>query len=472
MQITEMVDATVYSRKRGTSLALPNALRSKNFTKSLISGASVVDSTNGAVLHTRDNIYVLAPGYEWNGDIIIEGVRNNNLFLIPATDDDLQVLKFARECEKAPELKSPGTCMYTTFSGDIPLDVLMHQRFGHRSMSRLRTVFKDKLDSTCGTKCTCHSCCSVKLKAGTFKRTTPPTEYRPGGRIDADDVPKRIKSKAGNIHTEFVIDYSSRRIFLTFLKSKSEVASAIKDVKAKIENLTGKPVQVIQCDAGPWNTTPLLIDDCKRTGTQVRTANPGDLKQNGFCERHIGIWKQVGFLIDHHAGGLPPSFWEYKERQAALILNLWPNYKREDGSYWSPTDLWNDVRDIDRGSRLRVYGCLAYIYVHEKDRMRGINGHRAVYLGEFCSKSIDRKAFVFLDLDTKTIVSSCQCIFIETELPFRTSNWISRPILDEYEQYVDQTAKGDDSQTGGEEENNGLSPIRYQFLNLFLNLVP
>ena len=195
----------------------------------------------------------------------------------------------------------------------------------------------------------------------------------------------------------------------------------------------------------------------------MRTANPGDLQQNGFCERHIGIWKQVGFLIDPHAGGLPPSFWEYKELQAALILNLFPNYKQEDGSYWSPMDLWMHAKDADRSSRLRIYGCSAYIYLHEKDRMQGINAHRAVYLGEFSGKSVDRKAFIFLDLETRTIVSSCQCHLIEIEFPFRTKNWMSKPIFDEYEHYEDQTSKVlEDSQFGGgkdEQVDHPLSPI-------------
>ena len=304
MIVTKMIDAFVPSTSnRNVSLALSNSLRSKNFTKSLISGSSVVDSTGGAVIQTRDDLYVLAPGCSWNGEVIVRGVRNKNLYLIPSSSDDFKLLKLARDAEKAiyPTYMTTQVeeCIdnwtdfgsevnFTTFSGGLPTDWLLHQRFGHRSMKKVRKVFVNDLDKYCGTECTCHSCCTIKLKAATFKRTKPPTEYLPGERLDADDVPKRIRSKAGNLHTEFIIDYSTRRIFLVFLKSKAEVAEAIRTVKRRVETMTSRPVKVIQCDASPCNTTALIINDCKLTGTQLRTANPGDLKQNGFCERAFG----------------------------------------------------------------------------------------------------------------------------------------------------------------------------------------
>jgi len=81
------------------------------------------------------------------------------------------------------------------------------------------------------------------------------------------------------------IDDHSRKTWIYFLKTKYEVFDHFREVKALVENATGKKIKVIHLDNGGEYIDKYFIDFCAKEGIKREWTTPYNPQQNGVVER-------------------------------------------------------------------------------------------------------------------------------------------------------------------------------------------
>jgi len=81
------------------------------------------------------------------------------------------------------------------------------------------------------------------------------------------------------------IDDCRRKVWLYFLKHKSETFTRFKEFKAKAEKQSGRFVKVLRYDGGGEYGSREFADFCKHHGIEKKTTTRYTPKQNGVVER-------------------------------------------------------------------------------------------------------------------------------------------------------------------------------------------
>ena len=164
-----------------------------------------------------------------------------------------------------------------------------------------------------GNQCTgkvdfCEHCIFGKQKKVSFSKAT----HRTKGTLDYihSDLwgPSRIPSKGGCYYMLTIIDDFSRKLWVYFLKNKSEAFSKFKEWKILIENQTGRKVKRLRTDNGLEFCSNEFNDFCKKEGIARHLTIPGTPQQNGVAERmNKMILERVRRMLSHY--GLGKGFW-------------------------------------------------------------------------------------------------------------------------------------------------------------------
>ena len=104
------------------------------------------------------------------------------------------------------------------------------------------------------------------------------------------------------------IDDFSRNTWIVFLKAKGEVFKCFKELKALVENKTGKKMKVLRSDNGGEYTSGKFVYFCASEGIWREFTVPYTPQQNGVVERKNGaiIGATRAMLHDQ---GLPLFLW-------------------------------------------------------------------------------------------------------------------------------------------------------------------
>jgi Integrase core domain len=115
-------------------------------------------------------------------------------------------------------------------------------------------------------------------------------------------------------------DDFSKRVFVYFLKSKSEVTEKCVELKNMVENQTGSKIKILRSDNGSEYVNKEMAKFLKSNGIIHQTTNVYTPQQNGVAERmnRTLVEKAKCFLIDL---GLKKSFWAEALNTAAYIIN-------------------------------------------------------------------------------------------------------------------------------------------------------
>ena len=85
--------------------------------------------------------------------------------------------------------------------------------------------------------------------------------------------PMQEKLVAGSLYFLTFIDNFSRKIWVYFIKYKSETFSKFKEFKAEVEKQSGKFIKVLRFDKGGEYESNEFIDFCKRHGIKKTNNN-------------------------------------------------------------------------------------------------------------------------------------------------------------------------------------------------------
>lgn len=143
-----------------------------------------------------------------------------------------------------------------TLEGKLPAEktMLWHMRFGHTSEKGLRTLKTKNLIeglNDCNLEFDfCEHCVYGKQNHVQFYSSS----HKSSRLLDLihSDVfgPVKVPSISSSIYFVSFIDDYSRRTWIYFLKSKTQVFSRFKEFKALVENQTGKRIKCVRTDNG------------------------------------------------------------------------------------------------------------------------------------------------------------------------------------------------------------------------------
>ena len=89
------------------------------------------------------------------------------------------------------------------------------------------------------------------------------------------------------------IDYFSRYTWAFFIKKKSEVLEKFIELKALIENASGKKIKTLRSDNGKEYVSNELLEICSDNGIQIQHSVPYTPEKNGVVERKNRSLKEM-----------------------------------------------------------------------------------------------------------------------------------------------------------------------------------
>ena len=325
--------------------------------------------------------------------------------------------KVSRDTKVMAEGKKVGS-LYLTSQGIGTLAVadskadssLWHCRLGHMSekgMKVLQTNGKlpglESVDFDI-----CEDCIFGKQKRVSFQKGGRPPKAHKLELVHTDVWgPSRVRSLGGSYYFVTFIDDHSRKVWVYFMKQKSEVFEVFKKWKALVENETDLKLKRLRSDNGGEYELTEFKEFCGANGIRLERTPAGTPQLNGVAERMNRTLTERARSMRIHAG-LPKCFWADAVSTAAYLINLGPSVPLNFGI---PEEVWSG-KEVNL-SHLRVFGCVSYVHVNDEKRDKlDPKSVKCVFIGY----GGDDFGYRFYDYTHKKIIRSRDVVFSERAL--------------------------------------------------------
>jgi len=199
-----------------------------------------------------------------------------------------------------------------------------HRMLGHMSLDKMRKTAK--LEALAGLEISqltgdinCRECKLEKFVSLPCKEREPPTKYLPGEKFHVDITGDYgTVSIHGNKYAILFKDDRTVWKYISFVRSKSDVAEKVKDFIRMIQRQTSVKVKVLKTDGGTEYKP--LNSFLKRHGIVHRVTPPYSPQQNGTVERGMREFKD-GVRTMLRAANFPKFLWELAASVAVHTLN-------------------------------------------------------------------------------------------------------------------------------------------------------
>ena len=196
----------------------------------------------------------------------------------------------------------------------------------------------------------CKSCILGKQKMVSFSKTsrTPKAEKLELVHTDLWG-PSLVASFGGSRYYITFIDDSSKKVWVYFLKNKSDVSETFKKWKAIVETETSFKVKCLRSDNRGEYIDGGFSEYCAIQGIRMEKTIPGTPQQNGVAERMNRTLNERARSMRLHAG-LPKTFWADVISTVAYLINRGPSIPME---FRLPEEVWSG-KEV-KFSRLKVF---------------------------------------------------------------------------------------------------------------------
>ncbi|KAE8705427.1 Endomembrane protein 70 protein family isoform 1 [Hibiscus syriacus] len=200
---------------------------------------------------------------------------------------------------------------------------LWHQRLGHMSEKGMKTLLsKGKLTDLKNVDVgLCEDCIFSKQKKVSFAKIgkTPKAEKLELVHTNVCRL-SPIPSLAGSLYYVTFIDDSTRKVWVYFLKKKSEFFDTFRKWKVMVENEIGLKVKRLRSDNGGEYKNKRFRNFCANNGIKMETTVPMTPQQNGVAERMNRTLNERARSMRIHVG-LPKFLWAEAINTAAYLIN-------------------------------------------------------------------------------------------------------------------------------------------------------
>ncbi|KXJ83029.1 hypothetical protein RP20_CCG009471 [Aedes albopictus] len=305
----------------------------------------------------------------WNGsELVASGSRHGKLYELNLYTVD--------ECES----ESLIAC------GRIKKSLeLWHRRFGHLNKRQLeQLVCRNLVDGMQPTQCdgsddkviVCEPCIIGKQSRKPFSAHEGKRSSRVLEVIHVCGPVQPAGRNGERYFATFMDDWT--HFVMTFpMKTKDEVLGWFEYYESLVTAKFGLNISRLKCDNGGEYQNKALLSFCRRKGIQVDFTVPYTPQQNGTSERmNRTLVERVRAMLED--AKIEKVFWVQAIETAAYIVNRCPTSANDSGK--TPVELWNGRRpDV---SRLRTFGCVAYVHVPKERRKKlDAKAWRGVFVG-------------------------------------------------------------------------------------------
>ena len=243
---------------------------------------------------------------------------------------------------------------------------LWHSRLGHMSEKGMKLLAsKGKLSGLKSVDMEfCETCVFGKQKKVSFTKTLRSLKKEKLEFVHTNVWgPYPTQSLGGSHYFVTFIDDSTRKVWVYFMKHKSEVNQKFKIWKAEVENASGQKIKRIKSDNGGESELQAYKDICEQDGIVSERTVPGKPRQNGVAEwMNRTLLEQARCL--RLSAGLPKCFWVDVVSTAAYLVNRSPSVPLE---FKIPEEKWSG-KEITY-SHLKIFGCVAYLQSEKRDKL-------------------------------------------------------------------------------------------------------
>lgn len=252
----------------------------------------------------------------------------------------------------------------TVGSEDDKLLELWHLRMGHLHEAALKKMAKEKLleglpEQFRGQLKACAGCRAGKQSRDPFPTRGP--AHRGKDLLDMVHTdlcgPMRHLSLSGKKYFMTFQDDYSKKVWVYFLKEKSEAFQWFQVFKAEAENQSEKHIKVLRSDSSGEYTSNEFKAFLRQHGIKQELTAAYTPQQNGGAERLNRTLVGMASSMIHHSS-LPLKFWAEAMCCASYIRN---RCYSSSLSGKTPEEDWTGFRPSSAG--LKAWGCKAFVHV-------------------------------------------------------------------------------------------------------------
>nr|CAN62498.1 hypothetical protein VITISV_000081 [Vitis vinifera] len=409
-----------------------------DFGKVYLADGSALD-----VMGLGDVRISLPNGFVW----LLEKVRHipnlmRNLIFVGQLDDEGHAILFVGGTWKVTKgarvlarRKKIGTLYMTSCPRDTIAVVdantdtsLWHHKLGHMSEKGMKMLLsKGKLPELKSIDFDmCESCILGKQKNVSFFKTGRTLKAEKLELVHTDlwgSSP--VASLGGSRYYITFIDDSSRKVWVYFLKNKSDVFETFKKWKVMVETETGLKIKCLRSDNGGEYIDGRFSEYCAAQGIRMEKTIPGTPQQNGVAKR-------MNRTLNEHAR-IPMEF-------------------RLPEEVWSGKEV--------KFSHLKVFGCVSYVYF-DSDARSKLDAKSKICF--FIGYGDEKFGYRFWDKQNRKIIRSRNVIFNEQVMYTDRSTVVSDVIeIDQKKSEfvnLDELTESTVQKKGEEDKNNVNSQI-------------
>ena len=428
------------------------------------------------VLHTADNKIVIPNSLFIPGAITLisaSQVVNRDDSLIVLAKDSLEIYKSRQHLRKSSasfkfpkqitdklwqidviDPKINHSAHHLNYFHEVFNDLnptLIHQRFGHISLSLLAKRFTFLRTNKHTHKNPCPACATMEPRKQYVKRyiqqesgVTAALVMDPTIEIESANSVKRIPkpvfandglkrfgrylhsdtkvvsttSVRGYNYLYIIFDQDTRIAYGLLGANKNDFVFHVQSWITNFFNLYGRYPAWWKFDSGGEYLSTELIQFLKERGIIFKFTTTAAHNQNAYVERKIGVvWTAVLKLLAFSA--VPMPFWDYCSMYVMFILNHVPHsaLKFKTPLEYAKFKTWFHL--------IKVFGCAVWFQLGDSR-----NNTTRRRLGVLLGISDIKMGYDILDIETRQVIQSRDALCDETSLPFKIAQQPCKIYLD------------------------------------------
>ncbi|CAM9000198.1 unnamed protein product [Rhodiola kirilowii] len=287
---------------------------------------------------------------------------------------------------------------------------LWHCRLGHMSEKGMKVLCSRGLLP--GLKSVevrlCEDCVFGKQKRVSFSRGGRTLRKQKLELVHSDLWgPAPVTSLGGASYYMTFIDDCTRKVWVYFLKNKSDAFDVFRKWKTLVETETCVKVKCLRSDNGGEHELREFKEYCAVNGVRMEKTFKGTPQQNGIAERMNRTLNERARSMRLKCG-LPKMFWAEAVNTAAYLINREPSAPLENGI---PEEAWSG-KEVNL-SFLHIFGCVAYVHIPDVERSKlDAKSVKCTFIGY----GGDDFGYQLWDEQNKKIIRSRDVIFNEQVL--------------------------------------------------------